>query len=145
MEWATKDPTFNTITTGGTGLNKVPAGSYLVGANGRVLQTKTPSEVRAHIEASKPVWAEVTFPAAGWTLTGGVYVQTVSCPAAQAEMKGYPNVGLKKSTDAAARELEKEAYALIEYVDTLDGSVKATCGDKAPQVAITLLFSGGVA
>lgn len=109
------------------------------------LGATTAAAARVNLDTSKPVWAEVTFPASGWLLSGGVYVQTVACAAAKAQMRGYPNVGLKKSTDAAARELEKEAWALVEFVDTLDGQVKATCGDTAPQVAMTLLFSGGVA
>jgi len=92
----------------------------------------TAAGARSNLDTMKPVWAEVTLPATGWT-------------AAAATMKGYPNVGLKKSTDTAAASLEKEAFALIETVDTADGSITATCGDTAPQVAITLLFAGGVA
>ena len=105
----------------------------------------TAAGARANLDTMKPVWAEVTLPATGWTPSGTVYVQTVACTAAAATMKGYPNVGLKKSTDTAAAALEKEAFALIETVDTADGSITATCGDTAPQVAITLLFAGGVA
>lgn len=109
------------------------------------LNANTAAGGRATLDTMKPVWAEVTLPATGWTLSGTVYVQTVACAVAATTMKLPPNVGLQKSTDTAAAALEKEAFALIETVDTADGSITATCGDTAPQVAITLLFSGGVA
>lgn len=105
----------------------------------------TAQGARTNLEVAKPVRAEVSFPASGWALSSGVYTQTVSCAAA-AETMHYANIGPKYSTDAAARELEQEAYALIAYVDTADGSLTATCwGDEKPEVNLTLIFEGGLA
>ena len=105
----------------------------------------TAQGARTNLEVAKPVRAEVAFPASGWALSGSVYAQTVSCAAA-AETMHYANIGPKYSTDAAARELEQEAYALIAYVDTADGSLTATCwGDEKPEVNLTLIFEGGAA
>ena len=84
-----------------------------------------------------------SFPTSGWTLSGSVYKQTVSCSVAKATMK-YANIGPQYSTDASARKLEQEAYALIAYVDTADGSLTATCwGNEKPAVNLTLIFEGG--
>lgn len=105
----------------------------------------TAQGARTNLEVAKPVRAEVAFPASGWALSGSVYTQTVSCAAA-AETMHYANIGPKYSTDAAARALEQEAYALIAYVDTADGSLTATCwGDEKPEVNLTLIFEGGAA
>ncbi len=99
---------------------------------------------RTNLEVAKPVRTTVSFPTAGWTLSGSVYTQTVSCSVAKATMK-YANIGPQYSTDASARKLEQEAYALIAYVDTADGQLVATCwGNEKPAVNLTLIFEGGV-
>ena len=99
---------------------------------------------RTNLEVAKPVRTTVSFPTAGWALSGSVYTQTVSCSVAKAMMK-YANIGPQYSTDASARKLEQEAYALIAYVDTADGQLVATCwGNEKPAVNLTLIFEGGV-
>ena len=99
---------------------------------------------RTNLEVAKPVRTTVSFPTSGWTLSGSVYTQTVSCSVAKATMK-YANIGPQYSTDASARKLEQEAYALIAYVDTADGQLVATCwGNEKPVVNLTLIFEGGV-
>ena len=104
----------------------------------------TATGARTNLEVAKPVRTEVTFPTSDWSLSDSIYTQTVACSVAKETMK-YASIGAKYSTDASARELEKEAYALIAYVDTLDGQLKATCwGNEKPQVNLTLIFEGGV-
>lgn len=104
----------------------------------------TAQGARTNLEVAKPVRTTVSFPTAGWTLSGSVYTQTVSCSVAKAMMK-YANIGPQYSTDASARKLEQEAYALIAYVDTADGQLVATCwGNEKPAVNLTLIFEGGV-
>ena len=99
---------------------------------------------RTNLEVAKPVRTTVLFPTSGWALSGSVYTQTVSCSVAKAMMK-YANIGPQYSTDASARKLEQEAYALIAYVDTADGQLVATCwGNEKPAVNLTLIFEGGV-
>ena len=103
----------------------------------------TAQGARTNLEVAKPVRTTVSFPTAGWTLSGSVYTQTVSCSVAKAAMK-YANIGPQYSTDASARKLEQEAYALIAYVDTADGQLVATCwGNEKPAVNLTLIFEGG--
>ena len=103
----------------------------------------TAQGARTNLEVAKPVRTTVSFPTSGWTLSGGVYKQTVSCSVAKATMK-YANIGPQYSTDASARKLEQEAYALIAYVDTADGQLVATCwGNEKPAVNLTLIFEGG--
>ena len=103
----------------------------------------TAQGARTNLEVAKPVRTTVSFPTAGWTLSGSVYTQTVSCSVAKAAMK-YANIGPQYSTDASARKLEQEAYALIAYVDTADGQLMATCwGNEKPAVNLTLIFEGG--
>ena len=98
---------------------------------------------RTNLEVAKPVRTTVSFPTSGWALSGSVYTQTVSCSVAKATMK-YANIGPQYSTDASARKLEQEAYALIAYVDTADGQLVATCwGNEKPAVNLTLIFEGG--
>ena len=104
----------------------------------------TAQGARTNLEVAKPVRTTVSFPTAGWALSGSVYTQTVSCSVAKAMMK-YANIGPQYSTDASARKLEQEAYALIAYVDTADGQLVATCwGNEKPVVNLTLIFEGGV-
>ena len=38
-------------------------------------------------------------------------------------MVGYPTIGLKKSDSTSTAALEKTAFALLETVDTQDGSL----------------------
>ena len=103
----------------------------------------TAQGARTNLEVAKPVRTTASFPTAGWTLSGSVYTQTVSCSVAKATMK-YANIGPQYSTDASARKLEQEAYALIAYVDTADGQLVATCwGNEKPAVNLTLIFEGG--
>lgn len=103
----------------------------------------TAQGARTNLEVAKPVRTTASFPTAGWTLSGSVYTQTVSCSVAKAAMK-YANIGPQYSTDASARKLEQEAYALIAYVDTADGQLVATCwGNEKPAVNLTLIFEGG--
>ena len=103
----------------------------------------TAQGARTNLEVAKPVRTTVSFPTSGWTLSGSVYTQTVSCSVAKAMMK-YANIGPQYSTDASARKLEQEAYALIAYVDTADGQLVATCwGNEKPAVNLTLIFEGG--
>lgn len=104
----------------------------------------TAQGARTNLEVAKPVRTTVLFPTSGWALSGSVYTQTVSCSVAKAAMK-YANIGPQYSTDASARKLEQEAYALIAYVDTADGQLMATCwGNEKPAVNLTLIFEGGV-
>lgn len=104
----------------------------------------TAQGARTNLEVAKPVRTTVSFPTSGWALSGSVYTQTVSCSVAKAMMK-YANIGPQYSTDASARKLEQEAYALIAYVDTADGQLVATCwGNEKPAVNLTLIFEGGV-
>ena len=104
----------------------------------------TAQGARTNLEVAKPVRTTVLFPTSGWALSGSVYTQTVSCSVAKAAMK-YANIGPQYSTDASARKLEQEAYALIAYVDTADGQLVATCwGNEKPVVNLTLIFEGGV-
>ena len=103
----------------------------------------TAQGARTNLEVAKPVRTTASFPTSGWTLSGSVYTQTVSCSVAKAMMK-YANIGPQYSTDASARKLEQEAYALIAYVDTADGQLVATCwGNEKPAVNLTLIFEGG--
>lgn len=103
----------------------------------------TAQGARTNLEVAKPVRTTVSFPTSGWALSGSVYTQTVSCSVAKATMK-YANIGPQYSTDASARKLEQEAYALIAYVDTADGQLVATCwGNEKPAVNLTLIFEGG--
>lgn len=104
----------------------------------------TAQGARTNLEVAKPVRTTASFPTSGWALSGSVYTQTVSCSVAKAAMK-YANIGPQYSTDASARKLEQEAYALIAYVDTADGQLVATCwGNEKPAVNLTLIFEGGV-
>ena len=104
----------------------------------------TTQGARTNLEVAKPVRTTASFPTSGWALSGSVYTQTVSCSVAKATMK-YANIGPQYSTDASARKLEQEAYALIAYVDTADGQLVATCwGNEKPAVNLTLIFEGGV-
>ena len=71
----------------------------------------TAQGARTNLEVAKPVRTTASFPTSGWTLSGSVYTQTVSCSVAKAMMK-YANIGPQYSTDASARKLEQEALQI---------------------------------
>lgn len=87
--------------------------------------------------ASKHFFRTVALPVSGWS-GSGPYAQTVTVKDILEDDE--PHWGLVRSGDAAAKLAQKEAFALVDELDTADGTVTFTCDEEKPEVALTILL-----
>lgn len=85
--------------------------------------------------SSKHFFKSVTLPASGWSNTIP-YTQTVSLEGILETDE--PHWGLVRSGDTAARIAQKEAFDMVDELDTADGSVTFTCDEEKPEVDLTI-------
>lgn len=79
--------------------------------------------------------AKVNLPVSGWS-ESAPFTQTV---AVGGILKAdEPHWGLVRSGDAAAKLAQKEAFAMVDELDTADGSVTFTCDEEKPEVDLTI-------
>lgn len=76
--------------------------------------------------------AEVALPASGWS-DAAPFTQTVNVEGILAT--DMPHYGVLYSEN---REAEKEAFALVDQLDTADGSVTFTCFEEKPEADLTI-------
>lgn len=84
---------------------------------------------------SKHLPASVTLLAAGWS-ANAPFTQTVEVEGILEDDR--PHWGLVRSGDAAAKLAQKEAYALVDELETANGSVTFTCDEEKPEVDLTI-------
>ena len=89
---------------------------------------------KGYVDA-KHIIATVRLPASGW-LGSAPYTQSV--PVDGISKNDRPHWGLVRSGDAASKLAQKEAYALVDELDTADGSVTFTCDEEKPNVDLTI-------
>lgn len=77
----------------------------------------------------------VTLYSASWT-GEGPYTQTVTIAGITANDK--PHWSVVYSEDSETRLAEKEAYALVDDLETFDGSVTFTCFEEKPEISIDI-------
>lgn len=76
--------------------------------------------------------AEVALPASGWS-DAAPFTQTVNVEGILAT--DMPHYGVLYSEN---REAEKEAFALVDQLDTSEGSVTFTCFEEKPEADLTI-------
>lgn len=81
---------------------------------------------------------QVAVPASGWSLNGGVYTQTVL--AAGIGVNDHPIFGVVYSGTADEKKAQKEAFALVDDLDSQEDSIVLSCFEEAPKVDLTLLL-----
>lgn len=78
----------------------------------------------------------LTLPANGWAGSDAPYTQTLTL--AGILNTDSPHYGPVYSGDRAARLAQKEAFCLVDDLETADGSVTVTCLEDKPGVDLTL-------
>ena len=78
---------------------------------------------------------DVDLPAVGWN-DAAPYTQTIAVEGILETDR--PHWGIVYSEDADTALAEKEAFALVDVLDTADGSVKFTCFEEKPEVDLTI-------
>lgn len=84
---------------------------------------------------SKHFFRDVTLTAAGWS-AAAPYTQTVTAQGITAEDR--PIYGVVLSVDKATAMAEKEAFAMVDDLDTDAGAVTFTCLEEKPSVALNI-------
>jgi hypothetical protein len=83
----------------------------------------------------KHFFRDVTLTVAGWS-ADAPYKQTVTANGITTEDR--PIYGVVLSADTATATAEKEAFAMVDDLDTADGSVTFTCFEDKPAVNLTI-------
>ena len=94
------------------------------------------AEAKAAAVAAMAVKLNITLPATGWTGDAAPYAQTVAV--ADILATDQPHYGVIYSTDLETRLAEKEAFGLVDDLDTFDGSVVFTCFEDVPAVDLNI-------
>lgn len=92
------------------------------------------SYVNSYVD-SKHFFRDVTLTVAGWS-AAAPYTQTVTAQGITEEDR--PIYGVALSADAATAMAEKEAFAMVDDMDTSAGVVTFTCLEEKPAVALNI-------
>ena len=90
---------------------------------------------KAYVD-SKHHTATVTATAAGWTGDAAPYTQTIAVDGILET--DNPHYGVVYSEDADTRQAEKEAFSLVDDLETADGSITFTCFEDKPEVDLNI-------
>jgi len=134
------------VGNGGTGLDSVVPGYYLVGAGSQPLVQKQPSEVRTDIEAIKTVqYDNIVLSSSAWTaessnnIPTGYYVQEYNLQGIRATYSTSPQVDcILSGTNATSDEAILTAFSYISLVETLTNKLRIKCIGQVPTVDIPL-------
>ena len=92
---------------------------------------------KAYVDSAvvKPFYRKVLLPAASWT-GSGPYMQQIWSEGIREEDR--PHWGILYSGDLAQRQEQKEAFALVDDLNTLDGKGVFTCFAEKPETDIAV-------
>ena len=122
--------------TGGSMFGDVAMSGYKV--KGLGTPTESGDATSKEYVDSRRFAAQGNVPASGWSSVGGVYSQTV--PVAGVLGTDEPHYSIVYSGDAANRIAQKEAFALVDDLDSGEGSIVLTCFEEAPKMDLTIML-----
>ena len=122
--------------SGGTMAGHIAMGGSRVTGLGEP-EADTDAATKAYVDSvlEKSAFLEVALPAAGWT-GSGPYAQRVY--SAGIRSADRPHWGVLYSGDRAARVAQKEAFALVDDLETEEGYLAFTCFEEKPGVDLTV-------
>lgn len=85
---------------------------------------------------SKHLNPKVTLTAGGWVGESAPYTQTVAVE--NILSTDEPHFAVMYSGDQATKQAQKEAFALVDDLDTADGSVTFTCFEEKPEIELLI-------
>jgi hypothetical protein len=86
----------------------------------------------------KRITATVSLKSTGWATTTGEAPYTQTVPVAAVLASDTPHWGVAYSDSDSLRKAEKEAFALVDDMETDDGSVTFTCFEERPETDLTI-------
>ena len=80
----------------------------------------------------------VDVPASAWSLNGGVYTQALL--AAGISGNDHPIFSVVYTGTAEEKKAQKEAFALVDDLDSGEDSIVLTCFEEAPKMDLTIML-----
>ena len=93
------------------------------------------AETKEYVD-SKHFFRNVVLSAASWAGDAAPFTQEVAADGIVSTDK--PHWGIVYSEDQETRAAEKEAIALVDELDTIDGGLVFTCFEEKPEVDLTI-------
>jgi hypothetical protein len=119
--------------TGGNMTGNIDMGSKRITNLGTPISTSE-AVSKGYVDA-KHMIATVSLPASGWS-GSAPYTQTV--PVDGISKNDKPHWGVVYSDDVETKLAQKESFAVVDDLDTADGSVTFTCLEEKPEVDLTI-------
>ena len=120
--------------TGGSMFGDIDMSGYKV--KGLGIPTESGDAASKEYVDSRRFATQVNVPASGWAVVGGVYSQTILDAGVLGTAE--PHYGVVYSGDAASRIAQKEAFALVDDLDTGSGIITLSCFGDAPGIDLVL-------
>ena len=120
--------------TGGSMFGDIDMSGYKV--KGLDIPTESGDAASKEYVDSRRFATQVNVPASGWAVVGGVYNQTILVAGVLGTDE--PHYGVVYSGDAASRIAQKEAFALVDDLDTGSGIITLSCFGDAPGIDLVL-------
>lgn len=120
--------------TGGSMFGDIDMSGYKV--KGLGIPTESGDAASKEYVDSRRFATQVNVPASGWAVVGGVYSQTILVAGVLGTDE--PHYGVVYSGNAADRVAQKEAFALVDDLDTGSGIITLSCFGDAPGIDLVL-------
>jgi hypothetical protein len=120
--------------TGGSMFGDIDMSGYKV--KGLSIPTESGDAASKEYVDSRRFSTQVNVPASGWAVVGGVYSQTILVAGVLGTDE--PHYGVVYSGNAADRVAQKEAFALVDDLDTGSGIITLSCFGDAPGIDLVL-------
>jgi hypothetical protein len=100
-------------------------------------EKETDAVNKSYVDSKKKSF-EITLSKSSWATTTGEAPYTQRVTVADILSSDKPHYGVVYSENVETAKEEKNAFALVDDLDTEDGAVVFTCFDKRPEVTLTI-------